>query len=201
MENLPNPQSSSGEAPSGQEYPPETGTLMSWAAIQFIHRPRNLIVVGAIAAVFGCIAAFLLASFFYKIDRHVEAAGIILRQPVGPMLPEGASLVAVLSVDPKDVASVEPGQPLRHEVQAYPSDRYGLFPGKVLSIAPVAKISEGGSAYYEVTASIDPPSHAVKGRSESIRLVPGLTLRSGILTEHRTVAQAAIAAVLGRERP
>lgn len=134
----------------------------------------------------------------YNVGTH---ARVKMGQVMATILPEGANLVAVVLIDPKDVPSLAVGQPVQHHIDAYPSQRFGLFEGKVLAIDQVAEKStqEGTPHYqYQVTASIQKPARLSKRAADPPRLMMGMTLSSRIVTDRHTVYEAAMDAFFGR---
>lgn len=106
-------------------------------------------------------------------------------QAVATILPQGATLVAKLLLDAKDVPNVAVGQRVRHKVEAYPFQRYGLFEGEVLSIERAGQ--DKGDLRYEVRAAVRRPPALSERLARDVRLVMGMKLDSQIVTGKRTL--------------
>lgn len=106
-------------------------------------------------------------------------------QTVATILPEGATLMAKLVLDAKDVPNVAVGQPVRHKIEAYPYQRYGLFDGEVVAIERAA--ADKGGLRYEVRATIRNPPTLSARLAPDVKLVMGMRLDSQIITGNRTL--------------
>ena len=58
------------------------------------------------------------------------------------LVPRGEALLAEVQVRNEDVAFVQPGQPVRLKVAAYPFQKYGLLEGRVQTVAADAQTAE-----------------------------------------------------------
>lgn len=115
---------------------------------------------------------------------------------VAVILPEGARLVARLSLEAKDVPKVSAGQKVRHRIEAYPFQHYGLFEGEVVSIERAGQ--EKGELLYEVRATVrNPPALSPRLASE-VRLVMGMKLGSQIVIGQRALYDILADGIFGR---
>ncbi len=127
-------------------------------------------------------------------DGQVAALNLVPGDAVTPgspamiILPRGGNLIARLFIPGKAAGSVRVGQAVQIAVDAYPRDRFGTVLGRIttLASAPVTRTENGESAaYYIATVSMeDPVIHAYGTRH---RLIAGMTLSAGILTDRRSL--------------
>lgn len=127
----------------------------------------------------------------YGADSNVEKGAA-----VASILPDGARLAAVLTVEPRDMGNVAIGQTVRHEVEAYPFQIYGFFRGEIFKIEQ--QVLADGRLVYQVHCTILNP-HPISDRlASTIRLVRGMRLRSKIVTGDKSLYDALLDAFLGR---
>ena len=118
--------------------------------------------------------------------------------------PEGARLVVVMTVESRSLPALAVGQRAQHILDAYPYQQYGLFGGAVLAIEPMAARTDEPRRplRYRIISSIDEPvaSSASRpaGTHGAIRLVVGMSVRSSIITERRTLYEAGLRTFFSR---
>ncbi|WP_105102112.1 HlyD family secretion protein [Microbulbifer pacificus] len=115
--------------------------------------------------------------------------------PVLSLVPEGSGLNAELLVPVRSAGFLAPGQKLNIRYDAFPYQKFGLYPGEVVEVsdtlllpdellkAPVA-IREPA---YRVTARLDRPS--VQAYGKDFALKPGMTLSADVQLTERTLLQ------------
>ncbi|MFI5349051.1 MAG: HlyD family efflux transporter periplasmic adaptor subunit [Elusimicrobiota bacterium] len=149
-----------------------------------------------------------LSEFLERHRLRAPAPGILLQfeapphgavkagQPVAIVLPEKARLVAVLSVEPRNAAKLAAGQAVRHKLEAYPFQQYGLFEGEVLSIEQVVDAQRG--LLYAVRTTIRPAPYLPKRLANDIPLMTGMKSDSSIVVGKRRLFDEALEAFFNR---
>ncbi|TXI80787.1 MAG: HlyD family efflux transporter periplasmic adaptor subunit, partial [Cupriavidus sp.] len=117
--------------------------------------------------------------------------------PVGPqtslmtIVPEGSRLRAELLVPSSAIGFTKAGQDVRLAIDAFPYQRYGTLPGRVLTVAesPVSKQDPAGAviSVYPVRVTLRDEYINAFGRREA--LVPGMTLTARIVTEKQSLLE------------
>ncbi|MCG8316079.1 MAG: HlyD family secretion protein [Pseudomonadales bacterium] len=120
-------------------------------------------------------------------SQHVERGHKILT-----LLPEGSQLQARLLVPSESAGFLNPEQIVRIRLSAFPYQKYGMLPGKLVRISQDAvdpnaldtpiKMAE---AVFVVDVSLTDRPQALKAH----RLKPGMTLEADILLDTRTLFQ------------
>lgn len=107
---------------------------------------------------------------------------------IGKIYPEkNTKYYAELYVDNADVAKLKEGQVVKFEIAAYPSNEYGYFTGKVVSIPKDITIDQrSGSAYYLVEVECD--SMFVKNENgDEATLMNGMACQARIVVDEENV--------------
>lgn len=117
--------------------------------------------------------------------------------PVGPqtslmtIVPEGSRLRAELLVPSSAIGFTKAGQDVRLAIDAFPYQRFGTLPGRVLTVAesPVSKQDPAGAviSVYPVRVTLRDEYINAFGRREA--LVPGMTLTARIVTEKQSLLE------------
>ena len=149
-----------------------------------------------------------LAEFLERHRLRAPAPGTLLQyeapphgavkagQSVAIVLPENARLVTMLSVEPRNAAKLALGQAVRHKLEAYPFQQYGLFEGEILSIEQIVDQQKG--LLYAVRASIRPAPYLPKRLAQDIPLMTGMKADSNIVVGKRRLADEALEAFFNR---
>ena len=120
----------------------------------------------------------------YEVEPN---ASVRAGQAVATILPRGSALVARMPVEAEDLPYLAVGQHVRYRLEAFPSQRYGLFVGEVLALDGSKK--ENGEYSYKVKASVRPPPRLPARLADDVRLVTGMKLHAQIITGHHTVIE------------
>ncbi|HEY1720534.1 MAG TPA: HlyD family type I secretion periplasmic adaptor subunit [Magnetospirillaceae bacterium] len=127
------------------------------------------------------------------LDVANRSPGSVLRQaePLVTMIPSDAKLVAEISIDSGDVGYTTAGDEVVVKVDAFPYQRHGLLPGKLLSIGEESFPGQGsgpdtgiplrnkdGGAFHR--ARVELLSTKLEHLPEGARLIPGMTLTADI---------------------
>lgn len=113
------------------------------------------------------------------------------QSPLMSIVPTGSVLRAELAVQTAAIGFVKPGQEVRLAIDAFPYQRFGTVPGKVITVASSAvprQTADGTTiAVYPVTVSLSRTNVAAFGRTEA--LIPGMTLSARIVTEKQSLLE------------
>lgn len=113
------------------------------------------------------------------------------------LVPEGATLQAQVFAPSSAIGFVQPGQPVRLRIDAYPYAKFGALQGRVLQVsrAPlaaaelatqaVAVAPRGGQALFRITVALDDESVARWPHP----LTPGLRLQADLMLERRRLVE------------
>jgi len=131
------------------------------------------------------------------------ADGIVLDRAdvsVGAVIPAGRALVTIVpassryeaevEIDPRDIAFVQPDDPVRVKLEAYPFQVYGTLDGTVRVIAPDAiappdrETDRPAPPAYRAFVALDP---AAAGTDRPFDLLPGMRLAAEIRVGERSV--------------
>lgn len=149
-------------------------------------------------------------------DAVVAAVLVDLGQPMkdedalANLVPLGATLEAELYLPSRAVGNLHEGQAVQLRFEAYPFEKYGLFPGRLRSVslspvpsteqasglAPPPDAAGNARALYRARVSVD--MAALRSRTGSaLPLKPGMLLSASVALEHRSLVEWALAPLLG----
>lgn len=107
--------------------------------------------------------------------------------PLMEIVPTDDSLVVEAQIQPKDVAFLRPGQPVKVKLTAYDFARFGALDGEVMTISADTVMSDAGESVYEITVRTD---QAYLGTAEDpLPIIPGMVAEVDILVGKRTVLE------------
>jgi len=111
-------------------------------------------------------------------------------QPLGSVSPSDRLLVEA-AVSPRDVGLIEPGQPVRLQVDAYPYTQWGTLDGTVLSVSAdlLVNASGGNSAAPWFKVLVRPSGELRLPNGLRAGLKKGLTVQARFLVARRTLLQ------------
>jgi membrane fusion protein len=114
------------------------------------------------------------------------------------LVPEGASLQAQLYAPSSAVGFVRPGQPVQLRFEAFPFQKFGHWPARVVEVSrvPLAPAelaalalpaaATPGEALFRITVALDERDAAVR---EAMPLVAGMRLSADVLLERRRLVE------------
>ena len=121
-----------------------------------------------------------------SIGRAVSAS-----VPLMIIIPQDAKLLATLYAPSRAIGSVKPGDEVRLQYDTFPYQRFGSFPGRVVSVSRTAldprdlevplKIEE---PVYRIIVAL--PDQSVSAYGEKVALQPGMTLTAIIILERQS---------------
>jgi membrane fusion protein len=131
---------------------------------------------------------------------------IVAQQSVATIVPIDAQMEANIRVPDAAAGLVEPGQPVLLRLTAFPYQKYGQLPGRVVSVdrspvvsADYTSTSANQSApLYRAVAALD--SQSVVTTSGTYQLLPGMTFEADLMLERRRLFEWVIAPVVGFKR-
>ena len=121
--------------------------------------------------------------FFNSVGAVVSSGEV-----VAEIVPTGGQLLIEAFVDPKDIATVEPGQAAKISLTAYDPSKYGFLLGTLTKVsADTVFREETKSSAYSVNVSIDTEIYESEGVPVSI--VPGMIAQVDIIRGERTILE------------
>ena len=121
--------------------------------------------------------------FFNSLGAVVSSGEV-----VAEIVPTGGQLLIEAFVDPKDIATVEPGQAAKISLTAYDPSKYGFLLGTLTKVsADTVFREETKSSAYSVNVSIDTEIYESEGVPVSI--VPGMIAQVDIIRGQRTILE------------
>jgi membrane fusion protein len=125
------------------------------------------------------------------------------------LVPQGATLEAELYLPSRAVGHLREGQAVQLRLEAYPYERYGLFPGRLrsVSLSPVSGAERAAGlappqaapqahAFYRARVAVDLAALQQRtGNPQPLR--PGMLLSASVALEHRSLVEWALAPLLG----
>ena len=121
--------------------------------------------------------------FFNSVGAVVSSGEV-----VAEIVPTGGQLLIEAFVDPKDIATIEPGQAAKISLTAYDPSKYGFLLGTLTKVsADTVFREETKSSAYSVNVSIDTAIYESEGISVSI--VPGMVAQVDIIRGERTILE------------
>jgi HlyD family secretion protein len=106
------------------------------------------------------------------------------------LVPLNAPLEAEVHIESLDVGYIKLGSATHIKVDAFPFQRHGTLDASVRTVSEDAFRREtvsknGADAYYIARLALN--STELKGMSDGVRLLPGMTLTAEIVVGHRTI--------------
>ena len=114
--------------------------------------------------------------------------------PLAEIVPEGGALEIEVTVPPKDVAFIRPGDPASVKISAYDYLVYGALDGEVARIGADTQRDSEGREFFRLTVVTDRTD--LGSGEESLPVTPGMTATVDIQTGRRTVLSYLIQPVL-----
>jgi membrane fusion protein len=142
-----------------------------------------------------------------KLSSFAVRAGdsIAPRQLLATILPQELSLTAEVYVPSSAIGFVQPGQAVRLLFDAFPSQRFGAFPGQVSDVADfvllpdeVPNTFQPREAVFKVTVELAQTDFKLP--TGVIRLRPGMLLVADFILETRTLATWLLAPLRWQDR-
>ena len=121
--------------------------------------------------------------FFNNVGAVVGSGEVIAE-----IVPTGGDLFVEAFIDPKDIATVEPGQKVKISLTAYEPAKYGYLLGTLTKVAAdTVYRDDTRSASYAVKTSID--SKIYEDDNTPVAIVPGMVAQVDIIRGDRTILE------------
>ncbi|MDA8760980.1 HlyD family type I secretion periplasmic adaptor subunit [Amylibacter sp.] len=121
--------------------------------------------------------------FFNSLGAVVSSGEIIAE-----IVPTQGKLLVEAFIDPKDIATIEPGQPAKISLTAYDPSKYGYLLGTLTKVsADTVFREETKSSAYAVNLSID--SEIYESDTVPVSIVPGMIAQVDIIRGERTILE------------
>ena len=121
--------------------------------------------------------------FFNSVGAVVSSGEV-----VAEIVPTGGQLLIEAFVDPKDIATIEPGQAAKISLTAYDPSKYGFLLGTLTKVsADTVFREETKSSAYSVNVSID--TEIYESESIPVSIVPGMIAQVDIIRGERTILE------------
>mgnify|MGYP000710280870 FL=1 len=121
--------------------------------------------------------------FFNSLGAVVSSGEVIAE-----IVPTQGKLLVEAFIDPKDIATIEPGQPAKISLTAYDSSKYGYLLGTLTKVsADTVFREETKSTAYAVNLSID--TEIYESDDVPVSIVPGMIAQVDIIRGERTILE------------
>lgn len=121
--------------------------------------------------------------FFNSVGAVVSSGEV-----VAEIVPTGGQLLIEAFVDPKDIATIEPGQAAKISLTAYDPSKYGFLLGTLTKVsADTVFREETKSSAYSVNVSID--TEIYESKDVPVSIVPGMIAQVDIIRGERTILE------------
>lgn len=121
--------------------------------------------------------------FFNSLGAVVSSGEVIAE-----IVPTQGKLLVEAFIDPKDIATIEPGQPAKISLTAYDPSKYGYLLGTLTKVsADTVFREETKSSAYAVNLSID--TKIYESDDVPVSIVPGMIAQVDIIRGERTILE------------
>ena len=121
--------------------------------------------------------------FFNSLGAVVSSGEVIAE-----IVPTKGKLLIEAFIDPKDIATIEPGQPAKISLTAYDPSKYGYLLGTLTKVsADTVFREETKSSAYSVNLSID--TEIFERDNVPVSIVPGMIAQVDIIRGERTILE------------
>jgi len=121
---------------------------------------------------------------FFNSTGAVVSSGEV----VAEVVPTGGKVLVEAFIDPKDIATVEPGQQAKVSLTAYDPSKYGFLLGTLTKVSADTMFrEETKTSSYAVNVSID--THIYKDDGMPVTIVPGMVAQVDIIRGQRTILE------------
>jgi hemolysin D len=128
-----------------------------------------------------------VAGTVQQLAVHTPGGVVTEAQPLMVIVPDGASVVAEVTLENKDIGFVSPGQPAEIKLETFLYTRYGTVPAQVQFVSMDAVQDEKKGAIYLATLQMTQASMDIEGRQTP--LAAGMNLTAEIKTGKRRVIE------------
>ncbi len=128
-----------------------------------------------------------VAGTVQQLAVHTPGGVVTEAQPLMVIVPDGASVVAEVTLENKDIGFVSPGQEAEIKLETFLYTRYGTLPAQVQIVSMDAVQDEKKGSIYLATLQLAQASMEIEGRQTP--LAAGMNLTAEIKTGKRQVIE------------
>ncbi len=128
-----------------------------------------------------------VAGTVQQLAVHTAGGVVTEAQVLMVIVPDGAQVMAEVTLDNKDIGFVVPGQQAEIKLETFPFTRYGTVPATVSRVTQDAVQDEKRGAVFVVALRLDDASIDVDGKA--VGLGPGMNVTAEIKTGRRRVIE------------
>ena len=111
---------------------PQQNTFYSEEAQEIMGRMPSRLIRWGLACIFFIFLMILGCSFFIRYPQTISGPVVIDPEPA-----ESRQFIGQMAVSSYNLGKIEPGQPVRIQLHAYPQAEYGILQGRVEQLSPV----------------------------------------------------------------
>ncbi|WP_077001408.1 HlyD family type I secretion periplasmic adaptor subunit [Variovorax sp. KK3] len=128
-----------------------------------------------------------VAGTVQQLAVHTEGGVVTEAQPIMVIVPEGAQVIAEVTLDNKDIGFVHAAQRAEIKLETFPFTRYGTVGATVRTVTADAVNDEKRGAIFPVTLALERSHISIDGRA--VKLGPGMNLTAEIKTGRRRLIE------------
>ena len=129
-----------------------------------------------------------IAGIVNRVFFNSVGAVVMVGEVVAEIVPTEGNILIEAFIDPKDIATVEPGQKAKMSLTAYDPSKYGYLLGTLTKVsADTVFREETKTALYTVNLSID--TNIYEDDQTSVNIVPGMVAQVDIIRGERTILE------------
>ncbi|WP_455482285.1 HlyD family type I secretion periplasmic adaptor subunit [Bartonella sp. B35(2025)] len=114
----------------------------------------------------------------HTLGGFVEAGKTLMR-----IVPDTGGLIVEAFFDNRDIGFLENGQRAYIKFSAFPSERFGIIHGTIISVGPTARYDQKMNGAYAVLIKID--QDHINVNDKQLKFIPGMTVTVDIITAKR----------------
>ncbi len=128
-----------------------------------------------------------VAGTVQQLAAHTEGGVVTEAQPLMVIVPEGAQVMAEVTLENKDIGFVHEGLPAEIKFETFPFTRYGTVAAVVRTVTADAVNDEKRGAIFPVTLVLERSHIDVDGKA--VKLGPGMNLTAEVKTGKRRIIE------------
>ena len=129
-----------------------------------------------------------IAGIVNRVFFNSVGAVVMVGEVVAEIVPTEGNILIEAFIDPKDIATVEPGQKAKMSLTAYDPSKYGYLLGTLTKVsADTVFREETKNALYTVNLSID--TNIYEDDQTPVNIVPGMVAQVDIIRGERTILE------------
>jgi adhesin transport system membrane fusion protein len=129
-----------------------------------------------------------IAGIVNRVFFNSVGAVVMVGEVVAEIVPTEGNILIEAFIDPKDIATVEPGQKAKMSLTAYDPSKYGYLLGTLTKVsADTVFREETKTSLYTVNLSID--TNIYEDNQTPVNIVPGMVAQVDIIRGERTILE------------